>query len=81
PVQSDEIYSHMQSLQHNYPTIPMYAVCTNVGASGGYYIAAGAKDIFANKMTITGSIGVIGSGFGFTGLMVKLGIVLRTYTS
>ncbi|ORU69163.1 S49 family peptidase [Francisella tularensis subsp. holarctica] len=81
PVQSDEIYSHMQYLQHKYPTIPMYAVCTNVCASGGYYIAAGAKDIYANKMTITGSIGVIGSGFGFTGLMDKLGIERRTYTS
>ncbi|ABK89029.1 signal peptide peptidase SppA [Francisella tularensis subsp. novicida] len=81
PVQSDEIYSHMQYLQHKYPTIPMYAVCTDVCASGGYYIAAGAKDIYANKMTITGSIGVIGSGFGFTGLMDKLGIERRTYTS
>ncbi|APC95327.1 signal peptide peptidase SppA [Francisella tularensis subsp. novicida] len=81
PVQSDEIYSHMQYLQHKYPTIPMYAVCTDVCASGGYYIAAGAKGIYANKMTITGSIGVIGSGFGFTGLMDKLGIERRTYTS
>ncbi|AEB27959.1 Signal peptide peptidase SppA, 36K type [Francisella hispaniensis] len=81
PVQSDEIYSHMQYLQHKYPTIPMYAVCTDVCASGGYYIAAGAKDIYANKMTITGSIGVIGSRFGFTGLMDKLGIERRIYTS
>ena len=81
PVQSDEIYSHMQYLQHKYPSIPMYAVCTDVCASGGYYIAAGAKDIYANKMTIVGSIGVIGSGFGFTGLMDKLGIERRTYIS
>ncbi|MBK2356346.1 signal peptide peptidase SppA [Francisella hispaniensis] len=81
PVQSDEIYSHMQYLQHKYPTIPMYAVCTDVCASGGYYIAAGAKDIYANQMTITGSIGVIGSRFGFTGLMDKLGIERRIYTS
>ena len=81
PVQSDEIYSHMQYLQHKYPNIPMYAVCTDVCASGGYYIAAGAKDIYANKMTIIGSIGVIGSRFGFTGLMDKLGIKRRTYTS
>lgn len=81
PVQSDEIYSHMQYLQHKYPSIPMYAVCTDVCASGGYYIAAGAKDIYANKMTIVGSIGIIGSGFGFTGLMDKLGIERRTYIS
>ncbi|ALB02124.1 multidrug transporter [Francisella persica ATCC VR-331] len=81
PVQSDEIYSHMQYLQHKYPSIPMYAVCTDVCASGGYYIAAGVKDIYANKMTIVGSIGVIGSSFGFTGLMDKLGIERRTYIS
>jgi protease-4 len=81
PVQSDEIYSHMQYLQQKYPKIPMYAVCTDVCASGGYYIATGAKQIYANKMTITGSIGVIGSGFGFTGLMDKIGVERRTYTS
>ena len=71
----------MQYLQHKYPSIPMYAVCTDVCASVGYYIAAGAKDIYANKMTIVGSIGIIGSGFGFTGLMYKLGIERRTYIS
>lgn len=81
PVQSDEIYEHMQYLQQKHPDIPMYAVCTDVCASGGYYIAVGAKEIYANKMTITGSIGVIGSGFGFTGLMEKLGLERRTYTS
>jgi protease-4 len=81
PVQSDDIYEHMQYLQKKYPKIPLYAVCTDVCASGGYYIAVGAKEIYTNKMTITGSIGVIGSGFGFTGLIEKLGIERRTYTS
>jgi protease-4 len=81
PVQSDDIYEHMQYLQKKYPKIPLYAVCTDVCASGGYYIAVGAKEIYTNKMTITGSIGVIGSGFGFTGLIKKLGIERRTYTS
>lgn len=81
PVQSDEIYSHMRYLQKKYPNIPMYAVCTDVCASGGYYVAAGAKEIYANKMTITGSIGVLGSGFGFTELIKKLGIERRVYIS
>ncbi|API85939.1 S49 family peptidase [Francisella uliginis] len=81
PVQSDEIYSHMRYLQEKHPKIPMYAVCTDVCASGGYYVAVGAKEVYVNKMTITGSIGVVGSGFGFTGLMDKLGIQRRTYTS
>ena len=81
PVQSDAIYEHMQYLRQKHPKIPLYAVCTDVCASGGYYIATGAKEIYTNKMTITGSIGVIGSGFGFTGLIEKLGIERRTYTS
>ncbi len=81
PVQSDDIYEHMQYLHNKYPKVPLYAVCTDVCASGGYYIATGAKEIYTNKMTITGSIGVIGSGFGFTGLIEKLGIERRTYTS
>jgi protease-4 len=81
PVQSDDIYTHMRYLQKKHPKVPLYAVCTDVCASGGYYIAAGAKEIYANKMTITGSIGVIGSGFGFTRLIEKLGIERRTYTS
>ncbi|AJC48352.1 S49 family peptidase [Allofrancisella guangzhouensis] len=81
PVQSDEIYSHMQYLQKKYPEKPLYAVCTDVCASGGYYIAAGAKNIYVNKMTITGSVGVIGNSFGFTGLIDKLGIERRVYIS
>jgi protease-4 len=81
PVQSDDIYSHMKYLQRKHLDIPVYAVCTDICASGGYYIAAGAEEIYANKMTITGSIGVIGSGFGFTGLMEKIGVDRRTYTS
>ena len=81
PVQSDDIYSQMQYLQEKHPNMPVYAVCTDVCASGGYYIAAGAKEIYANKMTITGSIGVIASGFGFTNLIEKIGVERRTYTS
>ena len=81
PVQSDDIYEHMRYLQKKHPKVPLYAVCTDVCASGGYYITVGAKEIYANKMTITGSIGVIGSGLGFTRLIEKLGIERRTYTS
>lgn len=81
PVQSDDVYNHMKYLQQQHPKVPLYAVCADVCASGGYYIAVGAKEIYTNKMTITGSIGVIGSGFGFTGLMENLGIERRTYTS
>lgn len=81
PVQSDDIYEHMKYLQQKHPKIPMYAICTDICASGGYYIAAGAKEIYANKMSLTGSIGVIGSSFGFTELIKKLGVERRTYAA
>jgi protease-4 len=50
-------------------------------ASGGYYIAAAADKIYVNKASIVGSIGVLMDGFGFTGLMEKLGIERRLLTA
>jgi protease-4 len=50
-------------------------------ASGGYYIAAAATKIFVNKASIVGSIGVLMDGFGFTGLMDKVGIERRLLTA
>lgn len=81
PVQSDEVYEHMCFLQNKYPEIPLYAVCVDVCASGGYYIASAAKYIYANKMTITGSIGVRAGGFGFVDLLKKIGVERRLYSS
>ncbi|WP_116962964.1 S49 family peptidase [Fastidiosibacter lacustris] len=81
PVQSDNIYEHMRYLQNKYSKIPLYAVCLDVCASGGYYIASAAKDIYTNKMTITGSIGVRADGFGFVELLKKIGVERRLYTS
>jgi ClpP class serine protease len=52
-----------------------------VGASGGYMIACAADEIVCDPTSIIGSIGVIGGGFGFTGLMQKLGIERRLYTA
>jgi len=81
PVQSDNVYQHMRLLQEKHPDIKMYAICTDMCASGGYYIAAGADTIYANKMSIVGSIGVIANGFGFVDLINKIGIERRTYTA
>ena len=50
-------------------------------ASAAYYIAAGADKIFVDKASIVGSIGVLMDGFGFTGLMDKLGIERRLLTA
>ena len=78
PVQSDYIYTEIMRLRHQYPNVPVYAVCTEICASGAYYIAAAAKDIYANPASMVGSIGVIMKGFGFTDAMKKVGVTQRT---
>ena len=60
---------------------PLIISMGNVAASGGYYIACPGDVIFAEDLTITGSIGVVGSGFGYHQLMEKLGIERRSYTA
>ena len=52
-----------------------------VGASGGYWLACAADEIHANPMSIVGSIGVVGGGFGFPDLLGRLGIERRIYTA
>ncbi|KEI71323.1 S49 family peptidase [Endozoicomonas elysicola] len=81
PVQSGYIYDEIIRLRGMHEDIPLYAVIMDIGASGGYYIAAAADEIYADKASLVGSIGVISSGFGFVGTMEKLGVTRRTYTS
>lgn len=59
----------------------VYAVVEEVGASGAYYIAVAADQIFVDKASLVGSIGVLMNGFGFTGLMDKLGVERRLITA
>ncbi|MBA3581732.1 MAG: S49 family peptidase [Gammaproteobacteria bacterium] len=81
PVQSAYIYDEMVRLRAEYPDVPLYAVIEDVGASGGYYVAAGAEKIYAAKASIVGSIGVRMDGFGFVKTMDKLGIERRLLTA
>ena len=60
---------------------PVYAVVEETCASAAYYIAASADKIFVDKASIVGSIGVLMDGFGFTGLMDKLGVERRLMTA
>ena len=59
----------------------IYAVVEEMCASGAYYIAVAADDIYVDKASIVGSIGVLMDGFGFTGLMDKLGVERRLLTA
>lgn len=81
PVQSGYIYDEMVRLREEYPDKKLYAVISDVGASGAYYIAAAADEIYADKASLVGSIGVVAGGFGFTGAMDKLGVNRRLYTA
>lgn len=81
PVHSGRIYEEIQTQKALYPDKKVYAVIGDIGASGGYYIAAAADDIYADQASLVGSIGVISSGFGFTGLMDKLGVERRAITA
>ncbi len=81
PVQSGYINDEMRRLREKYPKIPLHAVITDLGASGGYYIAVGAENIYADKSSLVGSIGVIMSGFGFVDTLEKLGIQRRLLTA
>src|SRR5687768_13659527 len=81
PVQAQTIYDEMKRLRNLHPNIPLYAVVEDVCASGGYFVAAGADRIYVGKASIVGSIGVLMNGFGFTGLMEKIGVERRLITA
>lgn len=80
PVQAGIINDEMLRLKAKYKK-PLYAVVEESCASAAYYIAAGADQIFVDKASIVGSIGVLMDGFGFTGLMDKLGVERRLMTA
>ena len=81
PVQAGYINDEIFRLRQKYPKIPLYAVIEDICASGGYYIAAAADKIFADKASIVGSIGVRMDGFGFVDSIEKLGVERRLLTS
>ncbi len=81
PVQAGYIYDEMKRLRGLHPEKKLYAVIGELGASGGYYIAAGADEIFAHRSSLVGSIGVTASGFGFVDLLEKVGVERRHYTA
>ncbi len=81
PVQSGYVYDEIRRLRAEKPGVKVYAVITDLGASGAYYIASAADQIYADKASLVGSIGVTAAGFGFVGTMEKLGVDRRTYTS
>ena len=80
PVQAGMINDEIRRLKAKYNK-PVYAVVEETCASAAYYIAVAADQIFVDKASIVGSIGVLMDGFGFTGLMDKLGVERRLLIS
>jgi protease IV len=80
PVQAGIINDEIKRMRAKYKK-PIYAVCEETCASAAYYIAAGTDKIYVDKASIVGSIGVLMDGFGFTGLMEKVGVERRLVTS
>ena len=78
PVQSDEIWQEIRYQKSKHPNKKVYAVIGDMGASGAYYIASAADEIYVNPSSIVGSIGVVMPNYGLKGLADKLGVEDRT---
>jgi signal peptide peptidase SppA len=78
PVQSDLVASALRTAAAK-DGFRIHAAIADLGASGGYWIACAADRILANPMSIVGSIGVIGGGFGFPEAIARLGVERRVY--
>ena len=80
-MQSGYIYDEIRRLRTEHAAVKVYAVITDIGASGAYYIASAADEIYADKSSLVGSIGVTAASFGFVDVMQKVGVERRVYTS
>lgn len=80
PVQSDLINREIKRLKVKYNK-PIYAVVEDICASGGYYVAVSTDKIYVNPSSVVGSIGVLMDGFGFAGVMEKVGVERRLLTA
>jgi signal peptide peptidase SppA len=80
PVQSHLIHRRIRALAEQYER-KVTVFVEDVAASGGYMIACAGDEIIADASSIVGSIGVVSAGFGFTGLIEKLGVERRLHTS
>jgi protease-4 len=81
PVQSAYVYEEIRKIKKEHPDLPVYAVVSDICASGCYYIASASDKIFVNQSSLIGSIGVLMDGFGFVDIMQKLGVERRLLTA
>ena len=80
PVQSSLIAQKIREISAK-KKVKCYCFVEDVAASGGYWLACAADEIYADVNSIVGSIGVISGGFGFTDLIKKIGVERRIFTA
>jgi serine protease SohB len=80
PAQSALVHDRIRALSDE-KNVPVFAFVEDVAASGGYWIACAADEIYAQPSSIVGSIGVVSAGFGFVDAIAKLGIERRVHTT
>ena len=80
PVQS-ELIAGLVRRRADHKGVRVHAVIGEAGASGGYWLACAADEIHSSAMSIVGSIGVVGGGFGFEHLLSRYGVERRLYTA
>ncbi|MTD56403.1 S49 family peptidase [Amycolatopsis pithecellobii] len=81
PTQSGLVAERIRQLAEKKKDVPVLAFCEDVAASGGYWLACAADEIYAHRTSLVGSIGVVSGGFGFTGLLDRFGIERRLHTA
>jgi protease-4 len=81
PVQAEMIHRQIRRLKAHDPKHRIVAVINDTGASAAYYIAVAADEIYANRASLVGSIGVRMDSFGFTDAMQRIGIERRLYVA
>ena len=80
PVQSALIAKRIRALSDE-KKLPVVAFCEDVAASGGYWLACAADEVYAEGSSIVGSIGVVSASFGFPDLLERIGVERRVHTS
>jgi signal peptide peptidase SppA len=80
PTQSALVADRIRGLAEEHE-VPVLAFCEDVAASGGYWLACAADEIYAHPTSIVGSIGVVSQSFGLEGLLQRIGVERRLYTA
>jgi signal peptide peptidase SppA len=80
PVQSQLLFRRIRQLAEEHG-VPVFAFAEDVAASGGYWLALAADEIYAEESSLVGSIGVVSAGFGFAAVLERFGVQRRLYTA